>query len=597
MDNSKLSTLVELGLLCRGDSIPASTGDSPIADSHVYRNHHQLLRYQNHNFQYPFADRTLPAYELLPESMTMKEAMGRTRCICLLGASDTPQLRRCLENPDTITLIFEPDEAVLATFLETVSPAFLAAHSGFIFSGDPYTLNPSLQDSLPANMFKQGPPAVFQTGRIATEYDQWAASLTEYLEILHFRHAVHPICGQNYLFSRPLRTIKRGLTYDQQLHLYENIPDYLTCPDISALENVFDGHTAILVAAGPELPDAFDYIRANRSRAVVICVNNALKPLAEAGIRPHFTVINDTSLDSGEVFRHVPPLPGTILVGHCLSDLGHGLFGKKFIMDDHKSDTFGERPTLDNHGSVISTAFSLARHMGCTRCVIVGAQLASRDPWRLAYAKGATNHTDSICNRPLIHESPQLYPVSTPFRHTLYTTLNFRDAALWLTEEIRLSGIECINTSKESILYGRGITHDPEPAFDGEPVNQVIASLFQADPPRINRAAVDGYVKKEIAHWAGLKHFANELLQDETVGLALKGAAIREKLDANNTTFLLERSRSFRNDRFHGMAFSDDPLKQAAGYRYYFEQLQKMCANFQETLARSEQMIRYMERA
>ena len=87
-------------------------------------------------------------------------------------------------------------------------------------------------------------------------------------------------------------------------------------------------------------------------------------------------------------------MPGTILVGHCLSDLGGDRFRQKYLFGSFLPQIFGERDNLRLHGSVISTAFSLARHLGCARCVLVGAQLASPDPWKPGLRPGHGQRRD-----------------------------------------------------------------------------------------------------------------------------------------------------------------------------------------------------------
>ncbi|QGY39323.1 DUF115 domain-containing protein [Pseudodesulfovibrio cashew] len=591
MENPTFTALAELGILSRGADAPGQ-GDKADPGPHAYRDHTQFCRFENHNYRRPFPDKSIAVFDFFEPGLTVAEALAVTGLTVFLGAADSPELRACLDDPAALVLLFEPDEAALAKFLEAVPATRLARQNAFLFLGDPCSFAPALQDQLPSGVFERGTPAFFQTGRIAAEYESWAAAVTEYLEILHFRHAVYPLTGQLMKLSRPIRSIKRKLTWDQQVHAYENIPDYLSRPGIRQLRNRLKGHAAILVAAGPALTEKLDYIRANRDRAVVICVNNALKPLAEAGIRPHFTVINDTSLSSGEVFRHIPEQPGTILVGHCLSDLGRDRFRVKYLFGEHLPNIFPPREDLDLHGSVITTAFSLARHLGCARCVIAGGQLASPDPWKLAYAKGATNHAPESRRRALINQHPQLYPVDTPFGQTLYTTPNFRDAALWLAEEIRLSGIECVNTSRESILYGPGIRFESEPVLPEASFSRALADLFKPEPPSSRPDLALEHVRHERASWTAILRAAEEVLRDRTPAILIKGAAILEQLDGSGVTFLVERHPGFDNRHFHRLVFEGGPAAQAEGYRQYFEHLEQMGREVLALLDESEQACR-----
>jgi hypothetical protein len=442
---------------------------------------------------------------------------------------------------------------------------------------------------LPGDLFRLGTPAFFVTDRVRDLYGEWADRAVNYLEILHFRHAVYGLSGQALKFSRPLRDIHRGLLYDQQVHAFENVGEYLTAPPISGLRNRLRGAEAILVAAGPDLPEKLDWIERNRERGVVICVNNAVKPLAEAGIQPHFVVINDTSLGSGQVFKHIPKMPGTILVGHCLSDLGGDRFRQKYLFGSFLPQIFGERDNLRLHGSVISTAFSLARHLGCARCVLVGAQLASPDPWKLGYARGTVNDGPGGAVRELINRYPQLCPVTSSHGEPLFTTLNFVDAALWLTEEIRVSGVPCVNTSEASILYGEGIEFDQEPVLSGTVPN--MKGLFRPEPPRVDAKEAGRWLRREIQLWTSVAEAARTLLADDTPAMAAKGMAVLDQLDKNNVTYLAERRGGYRNLDFYRLVFEGDEADRRKGLRLYFRNVLAMSAEFLDLLGKARKYL------
>ena len=584
MENSKIAALVELGILCRGE--PVETHGEGAADPgpHETSGHDQLCRFENPRFQHPFEDDSVEAFSFFYQGMKVEDALARTRLVVVLGAADTDQLRACMNRSDVVVILFEPDERVLVKFLEGAGLARLNRKNFFCFTGDPYSFNPALQDLFPGEMFRRGTPFFITTGRITADYGIWAAQVVEYFEMLHYRNIIYPLSGQALAFSHPLRNIYRGLLYDQQLHAYANIPGYLACPTIAELHNGLRGLPAILVAAGPDLPGMFDYLRANRDRAVIICVNNAVKPLVEAGIKPHIVIINDTSIDSGEVFGHIPEMPETFLVAHCLSALGGGTFRRKFLFGEYLPEVFGSRDMLKLHGSVISTAFALARYLGCGKCVLVGAQLASNNPWGLGYAKGAIKKKPAGVEKPLVNKFPQLYPVTTPFGERMYTTLNFRDAALWLAEEIRLSGVECVNTSRSSILYGQGIEYDPAPVLPKAQVAQAFARLFRVGPPRVDRKKVRRYVAHELQHWKSVHSVAEAMLQESGPVMAAKGMAILKQLDGANVTYLVERYRPagkrFDNPTFCRQVFQGSPKERVEGLTRYFGRVREITEQF-----------------
>lgn len=573
-------------------SVPSDTPAELDTGIHAYRDHNQFCRFENIIYRFPFEDKSIPAFEFFDSNTSVNDALAKTKLLVLLGAADSPELARCMDDPDTIIMIFEPDERALEHFVEQVPLERLSRPGLIIFSGDLISFFPALQDFLPGTVFEKGTPAIFQTKRIQRDFEEWAYTVVEYIEILHYRHHIYPLTGQFLARSRPLRKIKRGPIYDQQLHAYENIPAFLTTPDISHIRGHFRGHSAIVVAAGPDLANKIDYIKRNRSRAVVICVNNALKPLVEAGVKPHFTIINDISIASGQVFKHIPKQPGTILVAQCLSDLGGDTFQQRYLFGNFLTDVFGVRQDLRLHGSVISAAFFLSLHLGCERCVFVGGQLASDNPWGLGYAKGTVKDELSCDFKPLINKHPQLYPVESPYGDTLFTTPNFRDAALWLCEMIRQLGAECYNTSKASILYGPGITYDPEPELPEMSVNRLMADLYK--PVRLNPdiGLITKYVQHELTKWTSVRNVARSIMNEDDPNLLDRCKAILDELDKSNVTNLLERYEDFNNFTFSKLAFSENNAEQVKGFHYYFNYLEQMCNELLRHLVQAKESCR-----
>lgn len=576
MEHSKIAALVELGILCRGEPVEVCGDGASDPGPHTYSGHNQMCRYIPPYYQHPFDEPTVEAYSLFSPETTVYDAMSKTRLVVFLGLADSVELRESIASPDTIILIFEPDERALVNCLRAMRLADLNRKNLFCFTGDPHSFNPALQDLLPGDMFRQGTPAFFMTERVRSVYSEWASRVIEYLELLYFRHVLYGMTGQAMAKSRPFRDIHRGLMFDQQLHAYKNIGDYFKFQSVAELRNRFSGMSAILVAAGPSLADKLDYIRRNKSHAVVICVNNALKSLVEAGIHPHFVVINDTSIASGAVFKHVHRMPDTILVGHCLSDLGGDVFQQKYLFGSFLPELYGHRMMLKLHGSVISTAFAFARLIGCVKCVMVGTQLASDNPWGMRYVKGTVEKDVEEGDGPLGNEYPSLYPTTSASGKLLFTTLNFLDSARWLAEEIRLSGVECINTSSDSILYGKGISFEDEPRLPKANVQEIHASLFKTPPPRVDRRAVLQYLRQDSSFWKFVRDTARTLLTEEGATFVAKGMAILGHFDQRNVTYLVQRYGDFNNSTFHQNVFERDEALRQVGLRDYYEHVHAM---------------------
>ena len=190
----------------------------------------------------------------------------------------------------------------------------------------------------------------------------------------------------------------------------------------------------------------------------------------------------------------------------------------------------------------------------------------------------------------LTHRHPQHYPVPTPFGEQLYTTLNFRDAALWLSETIRVSGIECINTSKSSILYGKGIRFEAEPELADGDIPGLMKSLHEPQPIRGDFPKIAAYMQSEKVRWKNLLAWAGEVESESGEAFIAKGMAVLELLDKENVTYLIEHSTGFDNKVFHRHVFEGGPVAQEKGLRMYFSSLREMAMLFLGELERQERL-------
>jgi len=315
-----------------------------------------------------------------------------------------------------------------------------------------------------------------------------------------------------------------------------------------------------------------------------------------AGIEPHFVVINDSSLATGKGFEGVPPLERTVLTGHCMSYLGGKATPKRFLFGSFMPEMYGTRPFLRMYGSVISTAFSFARYMGCTKCILAGAQLCSIDLYMLGYAKGSVYENELGNNRDLIHRYPQLYPVETPWGQKLFTSLNFRDSALWLAEEIRLSEIEVVNLTHDTILFGPNIRFEENPELPEDPEVESIFETVLAMEPRTDAdmGQIMQYVQNEMRTWTNTAEPLGVLSNMRAEEYLRVGTDVLNQLDKGNVSYLVQRFEDFDNARFHegflGEKSSDDEREEAL--RYYFDYVERMARHFLEVLADQHRRLR-----
>jgi Uncharacterized protein conserved in bacteria len=610
------SVLKELEVLFAApNALPETPAQTPGAASamehpdggpadHAFHVHVPLWEYEHPAYAYPFSDAGLPkVYETLPPGLPVEAVLAKTRFLVFLGAADTPTFRRCLKRKDVLLLIFEHDVARLSRFAASVPPALLTKRA-VILLGDPDAFTPPVGQMLPSSMFTLGFPVFYALPGFAPQCcapdagSAPEARLVRLVEGLFYRHRMYQLSGQRNARSLPMRPMARGMFYDQQKHAYDNIAEYLRWPDIRPLRGAFRGETAVLVAAGPDLPQRLDYLRQVQRDAVLIAVNNALKPLIAAGLHPHFVVANDTSVHTAESWAGLPPLPDVSLVAHCLADLGGATFGRKFLFGNDMPELFGNRGNLRLHGSVITTAFSLARHMGCARCVLVGAQLCSPDPWTLAYARGSIHEgaDEAQAKRPLVYAWPQLVPVADMAGNTRYTTLNFFDAAQWLRDEIRTSGVPCITLTTETILHGPGIRHIADCPV--EPTGLLPRRLARAallPAPKLDRAPVAAMAAREKKMWSTITDGVQAILAHHGPTFAAAAVQLLAQFEQNNVSYLVQRYEDFDNQRFHAAYFASENEEQKAwGLRYYLEYVERMARGFVHQLERQEELLRKM---
>lgn len=386
---ANLSVLRHSGILFESSTIEkcACSSLSSFEDDHKFYYHNPLWNYENPVYSRPYSNpNSKPLFTHLDSQTSIHDALEHTSLIVFLGAAPTPSLRRALQEPGTLVLIFDLYPERIARMAEEVGTEKLVDRVK-IFLGPVNSFRPPLGMSLSENLFAKGFPVFFTLPGEHGLPESEINSCVQLLEILFYRHVLYRLSGQWNNRGLPLRPMKRDLFYDQLFHFYQNMPDYVYSPDIGVLRKAFHKETAILIAAGPDLTNRFEYLREQRSKAVLISVNTALKPLLREGIKPHFVIINDNSIAAGQSFSGLPHLDDVCLVGHALSNLGEDIFHKKFIFGTYLPELFGVRPSLRLHGSVITAAYSLAHHMGCSRCVLVGVQLCSENPWAMSYSR------------------------------------------------------------------------------------------------------------------------------------------------------------------------------------------------------------------
>lgn len=572
---------------------PDGDGQATRGPEHRFSGHTPLWAYINQKVARTYADADqTPLFEVLAPDTPAREAMDRTNLLVFVGAQRSPQLEEALARRETCKLVFEPDPLLLSDLAEELGTRGLADTGCFLFGGDVHNALPPLLRTLKDILRMARFPVFLVQEGLERSHPGYLRRLRETLETGYYRRHVYGAEGQLLSRSRPVRDITRHLFFDQQKHLYENLPDLAAHPDITAVKDALPGTTAILVAAGPDLARRMDWLRDNARRAVVIAISRTAAELVSAGVSPHFAVINDNSLAAEEPLKGLPDMGRTILAAHGLSPLGNPAFRRKLFFGTVLPHILGRMPMLRLHGSVITTAYALARWLGCTRTVLVGAQMSTPDPWTFAYSAGSAvgRPQDGLGrNKPLIGRYPQLVPITAASGRTMYTSVNFLDATRWLLDEIREHGAEVVNTSADSIIHGPGVTVDEDYQVpEGLDADRAFAALDP--PPRdLDPAPLARYLRNEQKQWRDTSRAVDNVLTGLQRPGGLEAAArLIEIFDANNTTYLAHRFRDFDNRVFHAKYIEGaDEARRAQGAAYLMRYVRWMADEFLEVIARS----------
>lgn len=184
-------------------------------------------------------------------------------------------------------------------------------------------------------------------------------------------------------------------------NLLGNLDHYVQVPGLTDLKNVAEDRLAVIVSAGPSLQKNIGLLAEPgvRDRCVIIAVQTSLKPLLEAGIRPHFVTALDYHEISKRFYEGLTPgmVEGVTLVAEpkahpIILDSFPGAIrcvGNGFL-DKALGPLARDMGNIASGATVAHLAFYLARYMGCNPIAFIGQDLGFTDG--LYYARGTAIH-------------------------------------------------------------------------------------------------------------------------------------------------------------------------------------------------------------
>jgi hypothetical protein len=191
------------------------------------------------------------------------------------------------------------------------------------------------------------------------------------------------------------------------------LADGLVAFPVEALHNAAPGCRVVIAAAGPSLEGQLDWLRRSRDRFVLIAVDTCCNTLRSAGVTPDFLVIMDGQYWNS---RHVdPPVKApTRVVAELVSHPSTLRLapGRLFLaatsvplLRETEVTRWGDLGVLKSGGSVSTTAWSLALHLGASEVAFCGLDLG--------YAQGGGHVRGSQFEERKHRRSSRLVPAET----------------------------------------------------------------------------------------------------------------------------------------------------------------------------------------
>ena len=171
----------------------------------------------------------------------------------------------------------------------------------------------------------------------------------------------------------------------------ENVPAIMRTAGVSRMNNLFKGHPAIIVSAGPSLEKNIHLLREAKGKAVIIAVDVVLPTLVPAGVIPDIVVVLEANRTQFLVFQNIPLLRyiPAVFSGEVVHESLSSLYpGPMFfaMIHNHPISTWVQRFWEDSGssieqfgGSVAHTAFGLAQLLGAEPIALIAQDLSFRE--------------------------------------------------------------------------------------------------------------------------------------------------------------------------------------------------------------------------
>ncbi len=176
-----------------------------------------------------------------------------------------------------------------------------------------------------------------------------------------------------------------------------NVDHYALGSGIGALSGLAQGRLGVVVSAGPSLQKNIKMLGRSgvRDRCMIIAAQTALRPLLDAGIKPHFVTALDYHHISKRFYEGLSKkdVEGITLIGlpqahPVIADSWPGAIRwcRAIVLEHILGDTGPDVQSLESATTVAHLSYHFARHLGCDPVAFIGQDLGFTDG--LYYARG-----------------------------------------------------------------------------------------------------------------------------------------------------------------------------------------------------------------
>lgn len=310
--------------------------------------------------------------------------------VVVLGFGAGHHIRRLAERlgRSGIIIVFEPDLSLLRTVLERIDHSWWMRDALIAWVTDP-----SDRGELARQL--DGAESILAQGVTFLGHPASRARLGERSTVFAESLSAHVNAAKTTLLTTLMRSIDTIRNY------LLNLDHYAAGPGIIDLENATKGYPAVIVSAGPSLRKNIHQLAQPgvRDRCVIVAVQTTVKPLLDAGVRPHFV----TALDYHEISRRFHEGLRAEDVGDAtlIADpKAHPVILDRYpgpvrccqapFLDMVLGDLAKPMGDLPSGATVAHLALYVARYLGCNRIAFIGQDLGFTDG--LYYTPGTATH-------------------------------------------------------------------------------------------------------------------------------------------------------------------------------------------------------------